>query len=150
MSETRSDGELLRAVAADADRRAFEELYRRYAPWLRARLRGRCADLSVVDDVVQETFLAVWRGKARYRQEGDSTDAAGWLWRIGSRRLVDALRGDGARGRLRQPWRGCGTGTRRRRRSACSRGWSTGISPGRWCGCRRSCGRCCRRRSSTG
>jgi RNA polymerase sigma-70 factor (ECF subfamily) len=99
VSETRSDGELLRAVAADADRRAFEELYRRYAPWLRARLRGRCADLGVVDDVVQETFLAVWRGKARYREEGD---VAGWLWRIGSRRLVDALRGDGARGRLRQ------------------------------------------------
>ncbi|MEU6914908.1 RNA polymerase sigma factor [Streptomyces olindensis] len=99
MSETRSDGELLRAVAADADRRAFEELYRRYAPWLRARLRGRCADPSVVDDVVQETFLAVWRGKARYREDGD---VAGWLWRIGSRRLVDALRGDGARGRLRQ------------------------------------------------
>ncbi|WP_030848925.1 RNA polymerase sigma factor [Streptomyces sp. NRRL S-475] len=101
MSDTRSDGELLRAIAADADRRAFEELYRRYAPWLRARLRGRCADLGVVDDVVQETFLAVWRGKARYREEAGA-DAAGWLWRIGSRRLVDALRGDGARGRLRQ------------------------------------------------
>lgn len=57
MSETRSDGELLRAVAADGDRRAFEELYRRYAPWLSARLRGRCADAGVVDDVVQETFL---------------------------------------------------------------------------------------------
>ena len=27
---------------------------------------------------------------------------SGWLWRIGARRLVDALRGDGARGRLRQ------------------------------------------------
>jgi len=103
VSETRSDAELLRAIAADADRRAFEELYRRYAPWLTARLRGRCADAGVVDDVVQETFLAVWRGKARYREEAAGTgDAAGWLWRIGSRRLVDALRGDGARGRLRQ------------------------------------------------
>ncbi|MFF9047189.1 RNA polymerase sigma factor [Streptomyces parvulus] len=99
MSETRSDGELLRAVAGDGDRRAFEELYRRYAPWLTARMRSRCADPGVVDDVVQETFLAVWRGSARYRHDGD---VAGWLWRIGSRRLVDALRGDGARGRLRQ------------------------------------------------
>ncbi|MER6223197.1 RNA polymerase sigma factor [Streptomyces sp. 900105755] len=99
MSATRSDGELLRAIAADSDRRAFEELYRRYAPWLTARLRGRCADPAVVDDVVQETFLAVWRGTARYHEDGD---AAGWLWRIGSRRLVDALRVDGARGRLRQ------------------------------------------------
>ncbi|MEV5952710.1 RNA polymerase sigma factor [Streptomyces sp. NPDC051987] len=105
MSGTRSDGELLRAIAADADRRAFEELYRRYAPWLTARLRGRCADPSVVDDVVQETFLAVWRGTARYREtteDGVPADAAGWLWRIGSRRLIDAVRGDGARGRLRQ------------------------------------------------
>ncbi|GGM20379.1 RNA polymerase sigma24 factor [Streptomyces fumigatiscleroticus] len=99
MSETRSDGELLRAVAADGDRRAFEELYRRYAPWLTARMRSRCADAAVVDDVVQETFLAIWRGSARYHREGD---VAGWLWRIASRRLVDALRGDGARGRLRQ------------------------------------------------
>ncbi|MET7981638.1 MULTISPECIES: RNA polymerase sigma factor [unclassified Streptomyces] len=98
MRETRSDGELLRAIAADGDRRAFEELYRRYAPWLTARLRGRCADAGIVDDVVQETFLAVWRGTARYRQEGDP---AGWLWRVGSRRLVDTMRGDGARGRLR-------------------------------------------------
>ncbi|MFG2857379.1 RNA polymerase sigma factor [Streptomyces mirabilis] len=99
MRETRSDGELLQAIAADTDRRAFEELYRRYAPWLTARLRGRCADAGVVDDVVQETFLAIWRGTASYREEGD---AAGWLWRIGSRRLIDTLRGDGARGRLRQ------------------------------------------------
>jgi len=52
-----------------------------------------------VDDVVQETFLAIWRGTARYREDGD---VAGWLWRIGARRLVDALRGDGARGRLRK------------------------------------------------
>lgn len=99
MSTTRSDGELLRAVAADADRHAFEELYRRYAPWLTGRMRGRCADPGLVDDVVQETFLAVWRGTARYREDGD---VAGWLWRIASRRHVDALRGDGARGRLRQ------------------------------------------------
>jgi len=102
VSETRSDGELLRAIAADRDRPAFEELYRRYAPWLTARMRGRCADAGIVDDVVQETFLAVWRGTARHREEGFSDDAAGWLWRIAARRLVDALRGDGARGRLRQ------------------------------------------------
>jgi RNA polymerase sigma-70 factor (ECF subfamily) len=65
-------------------------------------MRSRCADAAIVDDVVQETFLAVWRGTARFRAEGHSEDAAGWLWRIGSRRLVDAVRGDGARGRLRQ------------------------------------------------
>jgi RNA polymerase sigma-70 factor (ECF subfamily) len=95
-----SDAELLRAVT-DGDHRAFEELYRRYAAWLVARLRHRCADHVLVDDVVQETFLAVWRGSARYREQ-EGGDVAGWLWRIGSRRLVDALRGAGARQRLRQ------------------------------------------------
>jgi RNA polymerase sigma-70 factor (ECF subfamily) len=90
------DAELLAAVAG-GDRAAFEVFYRRYAPWLTMRLRYRCTDDAVVDDVVQETFLAVWRGKARYQPPGD---LAGWLWRIGSRRLIDSLRGRGARERL--------------------------------------------------
>jgi RNA polymerase sigma-70 factor (ECF subfamily) len=92
----RSDGELLTAIAA-GDRAAFEALYRRYEPWLATRLRYRCADPALVDDVVQETFLAIWRGSARYRERGD---VAGWLWQIGFRRLVDAIRGQRARDRL--------------------------------------------------
>lgn len=99
-SDERGDVELLRAIA-DGDRPSFEVLYRRYGPWLTARLRTRCADPSLVDDVVQETFLAIWRGSARFReQEAPGGDAAGWLWRIGSRRLIDALRGHGARQRV--------------------------------------------------
>lgn len=94
---TPTDAELLAAVAA-GDRGAFEAFYRRHATWLALRLRYRCADSALVDDVVQETFLAVWRGTARYQERGD--DVAGWLWRIGSRRLIDSLRGHGARQRL--------------------------------------------------
>ena len=93
-----TDAELLASVAA-GDRGAFEAFYRRHAPWLVLRLRHRCADEALVDDVVQETFLAVWRGKARYT-ERESGGVAGWLWRIGSRRLIDALRGRTARERL--------------------------------------------------
>jgi RNA polymerase sigma-70 factor (ECF subfamily) len=91
-----SDGELLAAIAA-GDRTAFEALYRRYGPWLTTRLRYRCPDVSLVDDAVQETFLSVWRGSAHYREGGD---VAGWLWQIGFRRLVDAIRGQRARDRL--------------------------------------------------
>ncbi|SHN44394.1 RNA polymerase sigma factor [Cryptosporangium aurantiacum] len=99
MSTSQSDGDLLSRVAA-GDRAAFEEFYRRHAGWLVLRLRHRCADHAVVDDVVQETFLGIWRGgAARYREQGDVT---GWLWRIGSRRLVDALRRQGAKERVRQ------------------------------------------------
>jgi RNA polymerase sigma-70 factor, ECF subfamily len=93
-----SDAELLAATAA-GDRSAFEAFYRRYAPWLAARLRYRCPDATLVEDAVQETFLAVWRGSARYREQPRG-DVASWLWQIGFRRLVDAIRGQGARDRL--------------------------------------------------
>lgn len=93
-----SDAELLASIVA-GDRAAFEVFYRRYAAWLTIRLRYRCADDALVEDVVQETFLAIWRGGARYREQQQG-DVAGWVWRIGFRRLVDALRGQGARDRL--------------------------------------------------
>ncbi|MFI9254514.1 RNA polymerase sigma factor [Streptomyces sp. NPDC053069] len=100
--ERRSDSMLLRAIEA-GDSHAFELLYRRYEPWLVARLSYRCPDPAIVDDVVQETFLAVWHGTARFRETpGSDGSAAGWLWRIGARRLVDVQRGHGARERLAQ------------------------------------------------
>ncbi|GAA4257249.1 RNA polymerase sigma factor [Dactylosporangium darangshiense] len=96
MTDSSEDRDLL-ALAAAGDRAAFEAFYRRHGAWLAMRLRYRCADPALVDDIVQDTFLDVWRGAARYRDDGD---VAGWLWRIGSRRLVDAARGHGARERL--------------------------------------------------
>ncbi|GAA3497299.1 RNA polymerase sigma factor [Streptomyces prasinosporus] len=99
----RSDGELLRAVTADgrpARLRGAVPAVRAVAD--RAHAQPGAPTRALVDDVVQETFLAVWRGTARWREDAAGADAAGWLWRIASRRLVDALRGAGARGRLRQ------------------------------------------------
>jgi RNA polymerase sigma-70 factor (ECF subfamily) len=84
----RSDGELLRAVA-DRDRGALRELYDRHGPWLRARLARRCADDGVVEEVLQDTFLAVWRKPDGYRGTGD---VPAWLWGIGIRRLLATVR----------------------------------------------------------
>ncbi|WP_306085173.1 RNA polymerase sigma factor, partial [Streptomyces acidiscabies] len=84
-----SDAELLDAVA-EGDRDAFEELFRRFAPWLRGRLRQRCADHALEDEVVQDVFVEVWRRRER---RGDRVgDVNGWLWRAGSHRLIDARR----------------------------------------------------------
>jgi RNA polymerase sigma-70 factor, ECF subfamily len=83
-----SDEELLSAVAQQ-DALAFRELYDRHAPWLLLRLSRRFADPTVVDEVVQDTFLAVWRGAGRYAGRGE---VAAWIWGIGIRRLVDRLR----------------------------------------------------------
>jgi RNA polymerase sigma-70 factor, ECF subfamily len=82
------DRQLLVAVG-DGDRDAFRILYDRHAPWLVARLSRRCADHGTVDEVLQDTFLAVWRGAGRYRGQGE---VAAWMWGIAIRRLIDHLR----------------------------------------------------------
>lgn len=87
------DRELLAAVAA-GDRDALRALHVRHAPWLALRLQRRCNDRGLVDEVLQDTFLAVWRGAAGYRGEGE---VAGWLWGIAMRRLVDGFRREGVR-----------------------------------------------------
>ena len=86
----RADGDdaNLRAVA-QGDRQALEALYRRHAPWLVLRLSRRCADPGLVEEVVQDTFVAVWRGAGRYRGTGE---VPAWIWGIGIRRLIDRLR----------------------------------------------------------
>ena len=83
------DAGLLRAVAA-GDRRALGELYDAHAPWLVLRLSRRCSDPGLVDEVVQDTFVAVWRSAKKWDGRGQ---VAAWIWGIGMRRLVDALRG---------------------------------------------------------
>ncbi|MEU1725794.1 sigma-70 family RNA polymerase sigma factor [Nonomuraea sp. NPDC005692] len=73
---------------------ALKLLHQRHAPWLRVRLARRCADFDLVDDAIQDTFVAVWRDAHRYRApEGE---AAAWIWTIAIRRLISALRRSGA------------------------------------------------------
>lgn len=88
VTDQSSDDELLRATGA-GDRRAFEAYYARNAPWLEIRLRRRCADAELVAEVLQETFIAVWRSAASYRGRDQ---AGGWLWSIATRRLIDIHR----------------------------------------------------------
>jgi len=60
-----NDDELIAALAAGDDT-ALRELFTRHAPWLAARLRAALPPPDV-EDVLQETFLAVWRGAGAYR-----------------------------------------------------------------------------------
>jgi RNA polymerase sigma-70 factor (ECF subfamily) len=83
-----TDDELLRHLAGrDSD--ALHELYERHAPWLRARLARRCGDSGLVEEVVQDAFLAVWQKPTAYRGAGD---VPAWIWGIGIRQLITALR----------------------------------------------------------
>lgn len=64
-------------------------LYDRHAPWLILRLTRRCADPQIVEEVVQDTFVAVWKKPGSYDGRGE---VAAWIWGIGIRRLIDRLR----------------------------------------------------------
>ena len=86
------DDELIAAVARGDDV-ALRELFRRHAPWLAGRLRG-VLPAAEVEDVLQETFLAVWRGAGGY-QPGS---AGGWLWGIARRQAALWLRRRGPDG----------------------------------------------------
>ncbi len=85
----RDDASLVRAVAA-GERDALSTLYSRHAPWLVLRLTRRCNDRHLVDEAVQDTFVAVWRGARRWKGDGE---VAAWIWGIAIRRLIDHLRG---------------------------------------------------------
>lgn len=85
---------LLRRMAR-GDRAAFEDFYRRTSPWLSARLRRRCADEQIVAEVLQDTYLAVWRGAGSFAGGPADGSALGWLWTVAARRLVDAFRKEG-------------------------------------------------------
>jgi RNA polymerase sigma factor (sigma-70 family) len=96
------DLELLRAVAA-GQAEALGRLYDRHAGWLTVRLSRRCSSPEVVDQAIQDTLLAVWRGAETYRGGGE---VGAFIWGIGIRRLIDALRREGRSGGWSRPGRG--------------------------------------------
>ena len=87
-ADERSDSELLAAVA-EGDRRAFDALYGRHFAWLHLRLSRRCADPSLVEEAIQDTFLTIWRKPGSYRGQGD---VGAWVWGIGIRQLLNRMR----------------------------------------------------------
>jgi RNA polymerase sigma-70 factor (ECF subfamily) len=82
------DDDLLIAAIAAGDDTALRALFARHAPWLAARLRS-ALPAPDVEDVLQETFLAVWRGAGGYRPQGA---AGGWLWGVARRQAALFLR----------------------------------------------------------
>ena len=87
---------MLRAVAR-GDEEALAALYDRHAGWLTVRMTRRCSMPDVVDHAIQDTFLALWREADAYRGGGD---VAAFIWGIGVRRLIDAIRRENGPRRL--------------------------------------------------
>lgn len=78
-----NDTQLIAAVA-DGNSAALRELFDQHAPWLAGRLR-RVLPVEAVEDVLQETFIGVWRGARSFK--GDAA-LGGWIWGIARRQAA--------------------------------------------------------------
>lgn len=78
------DDDSLITAAATGDDTALRELFNRHSPWVAGRLR-RAMPVDAVEDVLQETFIAVWRGSRSYKGQGE---VGAWIWGIARRQAA--------------------------------------------------------------
>lgn len=101
MSDTRDEGILflpgqigeraLRARLVAGEDAAYRECYQQYAPRLMHLLTGILRNKARAEEVLQETFIAAFRGVSRFRGE---VSIATWLARIATNRAYNTLRDD--------------------------------------------------------
>ena len=91
---TGEDTGLVRAVASGSED-ALVQLYDRYAGAVYATARRLTTDRGLAEDVVQETFLALWNRAEQYDPTMGSLPA--WLLTIARNRTIDRLRALGRR-----------------------------------------------------
>lgn len=85
----RTDAALMLRFALEEDAPSFDELVRRYYAPALAIARGRLRDAPLAQDVVQETFVRVFRERRRY----DATRSfAAWFYTILRNAATDAAR----------------------------------------------------------
>ncbi len=90
LDESAQESALLQLVARDRDVDAFRALFDIFAPRLRAFVARRAADNGLIEDVVQETFVNVWRKAHLY--DPQKASAAAWLYTIARNARIDLLR----------------------------------------------------------
>jgi RNA polymerase sigma-70 factor (ECF subfamily) len=81
---------LITAIAAERSRAAFAELFRAFAPRLKAYVMRAGADGRMAEDVVQEAMIAVWRKADSFNPEKASVST--WIFTIVRNKRIDYLR----------------------------------------------------------
>jgi RNA polymerase sigma-70 factor (ECF subfamily) len=83
-----TDRRLLAAIARGNDR-AFTELYQQHSPAVFNYLLRLIHDQNLAEDLLQETFVAVWRGADAFKRQAQVKT---WLFRIAHNKAVSWLR----------------------------------------------------------
>jgi RNA polymerase sigma-70 factor (ECF subfamily) len=82
--------EALVALLARGEEAALAELYERFGPVAFGLARRILRDPALAEDALQEAFLDVWRGAARFVPE--RSRASSWILMLVHRRAVDLVR----------------------------------------------------------
>src|ERR1700691_404295 len=80
----------LMPLVHDGDARAFEVVFDRHADAAFSLAHRMCGRQSAAEDVVQEAFLSLWRGGARYDRARGSVRS--WVLGIVRSRAIDFFR----------------------------------------------------------
>ncbi|MFF7969617.1 sigma-70 family RNA polymerase sigma factor [Streptomyces sp. NPDC007903] len=91
------DEELARGLVA-GDEDCLAAVYRRWSSLVYALARRALGNAGEAEDVTQQVFLGVWRGRAGYRP--DRGPLGGWIVGITRRKIFDALAARARRGEL--------------------------------------------------
>ncbi|MGW2211685.1 RNA polymerase sigma factor [Streptomyces sp. NPDC001781] len=91
------DEELARGLAA-GDEDCLAAVYRRWSSLVYALARRALGNAGEAEDVTQQVFLGVWRGREGYRP--DRGPLGGWIVGITRRKIFDALAARARRGEL--------------------------------------------------
>lgn len=83
------DATLIARIGSAGDKAAMKALYERHSESLYRFLRSRLGDPFEAADVMQETFLEIWRAAARF--EGRSAPRT-WMFGIARNKAVDRMR----------------------------------------------------------
>jgi RNA polymerase sigma-70 factor (ECF subfamily) len=94
------DSALVERIMA-GDEGALSALYDRYSGMLYAMLLRILKDTGAAEEVLQDLFLQLWRGAARF--DASRGSLAGWLLVIGRNRALSRLRGKQRREILPDP-----------------------------------------------
>jgi RNA polymerase sigma factor (sigma-70 family) len=85
-----SDAGLLDAIARERSQPAFQELFLRYAPRLKAHYMRSGQGEAQAEDLAQDVMLSVWHHADSYRP--DMAAASTWIFRIARNRFIDVVR----------------------------------------------------------
>ena len=90
--EDRTPEELIRSIALEQDRSAFENLFDSYAPRVKAFLVQQRLSVERAEELTQEVFITIWRKAGLFNP--DRGRATTWMYTIARNLRLDEARRD--------------------------------------------------------